>query len=567
MATGGQKRTRSERVAALELPPGTWRRLWANLRRHDVLLRLGVCLLTALALCAVVRGWNPPFPYRAGDVLDRDVVARVPVEFPGPDATEAGGPQASVEYKSGDTLAEAGQTLSADQIRTLRAEYDQWVAQRSWTQRLARALAVIAVFLGLFTLCGLYLYHRQPRLLTDVRRLGLLLALAVVTIAAAGWMSTDAWQAEIIPLLLFGQTVAIAYHRPLALLFAGVAGLIVVLGLGHGLGEFLLFTGVLATTILQLARIRNRSKLIYVGGFAALAAFLLTFVVAAVGAQSLSLALLKATALKALWIALWTFTAGFLMLGLLFFIERLFGVLTDISLLELGDVSHPLLQELVNRAPGTYNHSIIVGSIAEAAADAIGAWGLLARVGAYFHDIGKTLKPVYFIENQPPGDNLHEGLVPAMSKLVIVAHVKDGADLARQHKLPAAIIDLIEQHHGTTLVEYFFDRASEQSRADPHGNGVEESTFQYPGPKPQTKEAGVLMLADTAESACRSLVDPTPKRIEAVVQEVTQKKLQGGQFDESGLTLPELRTVQLSVAKSLIANYHGRIKYPDQRTA
>ncbi len=567
MSTGGQKRTRSERVAALELRPGVWRQLWDHLRRPDVLLRIGLCLLTAVLLCVVVRGWDPPFPYRVGDVLSREVVARVPFEIAKADVTGPTDEQDLVKYEAGTKLAEAGQALRAEQIRALRGEYEQWIAQRPRTQKLARALAVTAIILGLFTLCGIYLYHREQRLMTDVRRLGLMLALVVTTIAVAHWVASDAWQAEIIPLLLFGQTVAIAYRRPPALLFAGVAALILVIGLGQGLGAFLLFTGVLATAILQLARIRNRSKLIYVGAFAALAAFLLTFVVAAVDAQSFGLALLRTTVLKALWIALWTLTAGFLMTGLLFFIERLFGVLTDISLLELGDVSHPLLQELVNRAPGTYNHSIIVGSIAEAAADAIGAWGLLARVGAYFHDIGKTLKPVYFIENQPPGDNLHEGLVPAMSKLVIVAHVKDGADLARQHKLPKAIIDLIEQHHGTTLVEYFFDRASEQSRADPNGNGVEESTFQYPGPKPQTKEAGVLMLADTAEGACRSLVDPAPKRIEAVVHEVTDKRLQGGQFDESGLTLPEVRTVEQSVVKSLIANYHGRIKYPDQRTA
>ena len=155
------------------------------------------------------------------------------------------------------------------------------------------------------------------------------------------------------------------------------------------------------------------------------------------------------------------------MLGLLPFIESLFGVQTDISLLELGDVSHPLLQELVRRAPGTYNHSINVASIAEAAAESIGARGLLVRVGAYFHDIGKMLKPGYFVENQGHDANRHDSLVPAMSTLIIIAHVKDGADLARQHHLPEPIIDFIEQHHGTTLVEYFYRRASERSEANP----------------------------------------------------------------------------------------------------
>ena len=208
-----------------------------------------------------------------------------------------------------------------------------------------------------------------------------------------------------------------------------------------------------------------------------------------------------------------------------------------------------------------------MGSIAEAAADAIGARGLLCRVGAYYHDIGKMLKPGYFIENQPRDQNRHESLVPAMSTLVIIAHIKDGADLARQHNLPQPIIDFIEQHHGTTLVEYFFERAHEQQQHDPNGGEVDESLYRYPGPKPQTRESGVLMLADAAESASRSLVDPAPARIESLVRDVAERKLDDGQFDESGLTLRELRTIEDSMIKSLIANYHGRVKYPEQKTA
>jgi putative nucleotidyltransferase with HDIG domain len=208
-----------------------------------------------------------------------------------------------------------------------------------------------------------------------------------------------------------------------------------------------------------------------------------------------------------------------------------------------------------------------VGAIAEAAADAIGARGLLVRVGAYFHDIGKMLKPEYFIENQPIDENRHASLIPAMSTLVIIAHIKDGADLARKHNLPQPIIDFIEQHHGTTLVEYFYGRANELRQADPNSGDVDESSFRYPGPRPQTKESAVLMLADVAESACRSLIDPAPSRIEGLVREVAERKLADGQFDETNLTLRELRTIQNSMIKSLIANYHGRLKYPGQRTA
>jgi putative nucleotidyltransferase with HDIG domain len=192
---------------------------------------------------------------------------------------------------------------------------------------------------------------------------------------------------------------------------------------------------------------------------------------------------------------------------------------------------------------------------------------LLVRVGAYFHDIGKMLKPGYFAENQGQGDNRHRSLVPAMSTLVIIAHVKDGADLARQNKIPEPIIDFIQQHHGTTLVEYFYRQASESKKADPHSAEVDESSFRYPGPKPQTKEAGILMLADAVESASRVLVEPTPARIENLVEDISRKRLLDGQFDECGLTLEEVRKIGDSLVKSLTAVYHGRVKYPGQETA
>ena len=189
------------------------------------------------------------------------------------------------------------------------------------------------------------------------------------------------------------------------------------------------------------------------------------------------------------------------------------------------------------------------------------------RVGAYFHDIGKMLKPGYFIENQGGENNRHESLMPAMSTLVIIAHVKDGADLARQHRLPRSMIDFIEQHHGTTLVEYFYREATKRSEQDPDSCDVDETSFRYPGPKPQTKEAGVLMLADASESACRALTDPAPARIEHLVKELVMKRLLDDQFDDCGLTLKELRVVENSLVKSLTAVYHGRVKYPSQQTA
>ncbi len=312
----------------------------------------------------------------------------------------------------------------------------------------------------------------------------------------------------------------------------------------------------------RLSDVRTRTKPIKVGAAAALGYFVLTWAIGLWQNQPLGL-----VASDSLWRAGWGLMAGFFLGGCLPFVERAFGIVTGISLLELGDITHPLLQELVRRAPGTHNHSVTVGTIAEAAAERIGANALLVRIGAYFHDIGKMLKPHYFVENQFSSENRHANLAPAMSTLIIIGHVKDGVDLARQHNLPEPIIDLIEQHHGTTLVEYFFREATRRGESNPDAPVVQESSFRYPGPKPQTKEAGILMLTDAVESASRTLSDPTPSRIEGLVEALVEKRLHDGQFDECGLTLREIAEIRESLIKSLIGIYHGRVKYPEQRTA
>ncbi len=376
-------------------------------------------------------------------------------------------------------------------------------------------------------------------------------------------MCADKLQAELVPLTLFGMTTAIAHRQDVSLLLAAAISMVVVLSLGLGLVDFVIFAATLAATILLLRPVRTRTKLIYTGLAVGAVAFLTALGVGIVAGQTVAIPLL----VSSFWYSSFVVLASIIMTGLLPFVERWLKVQTEISLLELGDVAHPLLQELVRRAPGTYNHSINVASIAEAAAESIGANGLLVRVGAYFHDIGKMLKPQYFVENQARDENRHATLLPAMSTLIIIAHVKDGADLARQHHLPQSIIDFILQHHGTTLVEYFYDRANRQNEEDPTARAVDEGSYRYPGPKPQTREAAVLMVADAVESASRSLQEPAPARIEALVRELAMKRLLDGQFDECSLTLQELRTVEDSLVKSLTAMYHSRVKYPDQQSA
>jgi len=447
-------------------------------------------------------------------------------------------------------------------LKRLQLEHEAELAQRPLSAKISRSLAVFGMYIALYILCGYYVYRREPAIIDDLRRLTTLLALVVITLALMKVSSHDMWRAELVPLMLFGMMLAIAYQQEIALLLSAALTLISVVALGHGLADAIVLMAAAAGAILPVGRVRSRSKLLTVGFVAASVAALTTIGVGTLEGEPLWLTLRTA----AVW-ALWAIIAGSLMTCLLPFVERMFNVQTDLSLIELGDPAHPLLQELVRRAPGTYNHSITVASLAEAAAEAIGARGLLVRVGAYFHDIGKMLKPGYFAENQGQGDNRHRSLVPAMSTLVIIAHVKDGADLARQGKLPECIIDFIQQHHGTTLVEYFYRQASEGKKFNPNGSEVDESSFRYPGPKPQTKEAGILMLADAVESASRVLVEPTPARIESLVEDISRKRLLDGQFDECGLTLAEVHKINESLVKSLTAVYHGRVKYPDQVTA
>ena len=461
-------------------------------------------------------------------------------------------------YQAGEACwlpvaSRSNEKASSSYVANMKPKSARWAGGSAWRDRRGAGHVRRAVP----ALRRLHLFP-PPGSDLDFRRFITLQMITVATVALAKACAWDKWQAEMIPLMLFAMTVTIAHGQEMALLLSASICLVVALALGLGLAEFVVLSATMAATILMLRRIRSRTKLIYIGLSAGAVAFLTSLGVGTVMGQSGAATLL----ITSFWYALFAVLSTMLMTGLLPFIETLLDVQTEISLLELGDVAHPLLQELVRRAPGTYNHSINVASMAEAAAEAIGANGLLVRVGAYFHDIGKMLKPQYFVENQARDDNVHQTLLPAMSTLIIIAHVKDGADLARQHHLPKSIIDFILQHHGTTLVEYFYDRASKISEEDPNASDVDEVSYRYPGPKPQTREAGVLMLADSVESASRSLQDPAPARIKSLVREIAMKKLLDGQFDDCELTLEELRTIQDSLVKSLTAMYHGRVKYP-----
>lgn len=246
-----------------------------------------------------------------------------------------------------------------------------------------------------------------------------------------------------------------------------------------------------------------------------------------------------------------------LTIGLLPFFEAGFGILSTMKLIELSNPNHPLLKKILTEAPGTYHHSVMVANLAESACEAIGANGLLARVGCYYHDIGKTKRPKYFIENQMNHYNPHDDLPPETSKNIIVAHAVDGAQMLRENKMPKEIVDIAEQHHGTTLLKYFYHKAVES------GKEVNEDDFRYPGPKPQTKEAAIIGIADSVEAAVRSMNNPTPEQIEKIVHAIINDRIHDGQFSECDLTFKEIQTIAQTLCNTLNGIFHNRIEYPE----
>lgn len=249
--------------------------------------------------------------------------------------------------------------------------------------------------------------------------------------------------------------------------------------------------------------------------------------------------------------------SGALTIGTLPFIETVFGILSSLRLIELSSPNHPLLKKILMEAPGTYHHSIMVANLAEAACEAVGADGLLARVGCYYHDIGKTKRPGFFVENQTNGLNPHDHLPPEKSRDIIIAHAADGVRILEKHKMPKEIVDIARQHHGTTAVKFFYYKAKQQ---DPT---VKESDYRYAGPKPQTKEIAIITVADSVEAAVRSMKDPTPEKIKNLVHAIAQDKLQDGQFDECDLTIQELHTIEQVFCETLNGTFHSRIEYPE----
>ncbi|MBC8107211.1 MAG: HDIG domain-containing protein, partial [Anaerolineae bacterium] len=380
--------------------------------------------------------------------------------------------------------------------------------------------------------------------------------LLLAQLAAIG--SSPLYVFGIAPTILVAMILAIAYDQRYAVGIASMHAVMITINLNAPLSFLLIAWAGIATCALLLDDVRTRSKLIEIGGAAALAMIVTTVMAGLVQFDPPRYIMLNSLYTGAAGLAV-----GFIVLGILPFIEKAFRITTSMTLLELADASHPLLRRLSLEAPGTYNHSLQVATLSEEASEAIGANALLCRVASYYHDVGKINKPEYFVENQIDGMNRHLNLDPNLSFLIILGHVKDGVELAREYNLPTSIFTFIQQHHGTTLVEYFYHRAcTQQEQRDSGGPAVSDMQYRYPGPKPKSKEIAVVMLADCVESATRAMAEPTASRIESLVHDLAMKRLMDGQFDECDLTMRDIERIERSLVKTLLGIYHGRIAYP-----
>lgn len=479
-------------------------------------------------------------------------------------------PIVQMPFDADQVVVQTGSKLSEGQIDLLKQMH---AAERATMGPANLWLSRVGMFAMLLLIIGgawVYIFAYNEKIPSNPLR-GLVITILLTGCQAAAILSCQFWpQFTALNVtfytLLAAMVLAIVYDQRFALAIGVILALVMLVSVQLPIATGLvMFVGV-AMAALQLREVRTRSKLVLTGVFAGLA-MALTVVVVGVATRPLYLSgQYERIVMDAIMVAGSGLLVGLFVQGVLPIIEKVFHVTTAMTLRELNDASHPLLKRLAEEAPGTYQHSLRIADMAEAAADAIGADGLACRVGAMYHDIGKINKPSYFIENQGGGPNRHEKLSPAMSLLIIVGHVKDGIEMAREYGLPKIIRHFIESHHGTTLVEYFYHAAKKASE-DGDKPRPSEFEFRYPGPRPGSKEAAIMLLCDGLEAAARALPDPTPIRLEQLVTTIANKRLMDDQFSESNLTLSDLHRIEQAITKTLCAIYHSRIKYPSDKDA
>ncbi len=499
---------------------------------------------------------NLPYPAEVREMIAGVVESSMrPTLKLDPAATEAARESAAeavepvvISKQAGENIVQKGEIVTAQQMEIIRR-----LGLLEQSGSLGSFTAMVFLLAFTVTSAGAYVWRFDSEVWDSLRYLVILGSLFVGMV----------WSTRIV-LWLWPEIPMYALPVPLAamlatLLISAREGMLiailtslaaVLLGFSGGAAVVAMLVWSIAA-VTAMSFMTDRRALFYVG------AFLVTLGAVIGVTASLAAGLPFNDALvTGMWGAVGGVISAVLGYGLLPFFEHIFGVTTDVRLLELGNPGHPLLKELMLKAPGTYSHSVLTANLAEAAAEQIGANPVLARVGAYYHDIGKIRRPGFFVENQAGEENPHDSTTPTLSALIITSHVRDGVELAEKYRLPPEIIDIIRQHHGTSLVRYFYDKAAE-------GEGpVFEADFRYDGERPQSREAALVMLADTAEAAVRTVKKPTLPRIEAVVRRVVDEKVDDGQLDDADLTLADIEQVIKIYSKMLASVYHTRVEYP-----
>lgn len=401
----------------------------------------------------------------------------------------------------------------------------------------------------------IYMARFCPDVLESVNKLVLMSIIVVIELLFAKFISTYSVSGFLIPVAFASMLVSILLKARLAIVLNIFISGIVALMTGYSIETLIVaLIGGTAGAIL-VSKMHQRNDMLITGLAISLVDALSIF-----GLGLINNTDILSVLMQSLMGILNGILSSVFAIGLLPFCETTFDIVTPTKLLELSNPNQPLLKRLLFEAPGTYHHSILVGNLAEAASQAIGANSLLARVGSYYHDIGKLKRPYFFKENQVTNDNPHDRIAPSLSALIITNHIKDGAELAKKYKLPGVIEDIIRQHHGTTLVKYFYVKAVNDG--DSHDE-ITENQYRYEGPKPQTKETAIIMLADSVEAAVRSIPSPVKPRIEETVKKITNDKLADGQFDECDITIKDINIIESAFLKVLNGIYHDRIEYPE----
>lgn len=465
-------------------------------------------------------------------------------------------PLAKDQVLAGERIIDGHQRITQQHIEKLNsfavAKAERGEVSYFW-KRLLPAVGKFFLTLLILSILVIYLWRARRSIIFDTKRM-LLIALIILLMSLFTFIvNRFDLSAYLIPVAMAAVIVTIFFDADVGLVTAVVLSLLV--GAMRGNEYAISLISIFASTIviLTVSKVRTRNWVLH-----AMAATIGAYLLANTVHDVVSYLSFSDMAKNWLFGIINGFFTPIFAYGLVVIFEFIFDLTTDMTLLELSDLNQPLLRQLAMRAPGTYHHSIVVGNLAEAAAEAIGGNALLARVGSYYHDIGKIEKPEYFIENQNKGHNPQEKLTPTMSSLILLNHVRKGAEMAHSHGLPKEIDDFINQHHGTSLMNYFYQKALEQN----DGANVSQNEFRYPGPKPHSKETAIVMLADAIEATSRTLKDPSPSRIKNMVESFIDERFKSGELDESPLTLQDLTKISEAFQKILNGIFHSRIDYP-----